>query len=297
MCCLGCVLHSCPAPLAVACSPAGGAGVRGREWMITTLFARFFGQLRVRAATSLAIPEAVGQSAGFTAFTRPPCDDFPPVARPVDDSTFPWGSPAGAAVRLSHQALPEEQPRFGAGSRHVFQRSTLAPTLSRSSTRPGAANPPRARRTALTGTKLRKDRSDMATGTGSQVLDDLAAALGCSVSTVDDDEDSLVSAPATAVPAVAGRSRATPGDEWFPETEKARKEAAVYLGLEDEAPAPPPQRPRLPLLLAVLVAFALRWRRGSCSPPPSKCRRSSRACVGLAGAQAAVVALSSPRPV
>ena len=30
----------------------------------------------------------------------------------------------------------------------------------------------------------------MATGTGSQVLDDLAAALGCSVSTVDDDEDS-----------------------------------------------------------------------------------------------------------
>ena len=29
----------------------------------------------------------------------------------------------------------------------------------------------------------------MATGTGSQVLDDLAAALGCSVSTVDDDED------------------------------------------------------------------------------------------------------------
>ena len=37
----------------------------------------------------------------------------------------------------------------------------------------------------------------MATATGSQVLDDLAAALGCSVSTVDDDEDSLVSAPAT----------------------------------------------------------------------------------------------------
>ena len=79
----------------------------------------------------------------------------------------------------------------------------------------------------------------MATGTGSQVLDDLAAALGCSVSTVDDDEDSLVSAPAAKpCPPSPGGVEATPGDEWFPETEKARKEAAVYLGLEDEAPRP-----------------------------------------------------------
>ena len=53
----------------------------------------------------------------------------------------------------------------------------------------------------------------MATGTGSQVLDDLAAALGCSVSTVDDDEDSLVSAPATKTcPPSPGGVEATPGD-------------------------------------------------------------------------------------
>ena len=107
----------------------------------------------------------------------------------------------------------------------------------------------------------------MATGTGSQVLDDLAAALGCSVSTVDDDEDSLVSAPATKTcPPSPGGVEATPGDEWFPETEKARKEAAVYLGLEDEAPAPPPQRSRLPLLLAVLVAFVAALATGFMQP-------------------------------
>ena len=96
----------------------------------------------------------------------------------------------------------------------------------------------------------------MATGTGSQVLDDLAAALGCSVSTVDDDEDSLVSAPATKTcPPSPGGVEQTGNDEWFPETERARKDAAVYLGLEDEAPEPPAPRSRLPLLLAVLVAF------------------------------------------
>ena len=114
----------------------------------------------------------------------------------------------------------------------------------------------------------------MATGTGSQVLDDLAAALGCSVSTVDDDEDSLVSAPVTRTcPPSPGGVEQT-GDEWFPETEKARKDAAVYLGLEDEAPAPPPQRSRLPLLLAVLVAFVAALATGFAQPvaiePPKK---------------------------
>ena len=105
----------------------------------------------------------------------------------------------------------------------------------------------------------------MATGTGSQVLDDLAAALGCSVSTVDDDEDSLVSAPATKpCPPSPGGVEQT--DDWFPETEKARKEAAVYLGLEDEAPAPPPQRSRLPLLVAVLVAFVAALATGFMQP-------------------------------
>ncbi len=114
----------------------------------------------------------------------------------------------------------------------------------------------------------------MATGTGSQVLDDLAAALGCSVSTVDDDEDSLVSAPVTKTcPPSPGGVEST-GDEWFPETEKARKDAAVYLGLEDEAPAPPPLRSRLPLLLAVLVAFCAFLASGFAQPvaiePPKK---------------------------
>ena len=107
----------------------------------------------------------------------------------------------------------------------------------------------------------------MATGTGSQVLDDLAAALGCSVSTVDDDEDSLVSAPVTRTcPPSPGGVESTGDDDWFPETEKARKEAAVYLGLEDEAPAPPPQRSRLPLLLAVLVAFCAFLATGVAPP-------------------------------
>ena len=116
----------------------------------------------------------------------------------------------------------------------------------------------------------------MATGTGSQVLDDLAAALGCSVSTVDlDDEDSLVSAPVTRTcPPSPGGVEQTGHDEWFPETEKARKDAAVYLGLEDEAPAPPPQRSRLPLLLAVLVAFVAALATGFAQPvaiePPKK---------------------------
>ena len=115
----------------------------------------------------------------------------------------------------------------------------------------------------------------MATGTGSQVLDDLAAALGCSVSTVDDDEDSLVSAPATKTcPPSPGGVEQTGNDEWFPETERARKDAAVYLGLEDEAPAPPPQRSRLPLLLAVLVAFVAALATGFAQPvaiePPKK---------------------------
>ena len=105
----------------------------------------------------------------------------------------------------------------------------------------------------------------MATGTGSQVLDDLAAALGCSVSTDDDDEDSLVSAPATKpCPPSPGGVEQT--DDWFPETEKARKEAAVYLGLEDEAPEPLPQRSRLPLLLAVLVAFVAALATGFAQP-------------------------------
>ena len=114
----------------------------------------------------------------------------------------------------------------------------------------------------------------MATGTGSQVLDDLAAALGCSVSTVDDDEASLVSAPVTKTcPPSPGGVEQTGHDEWFPETEKARKDAAVYLGLEDEAPAPPPQRSRLPLLLAVLVAFCAFLATGFAPPviePPKK---------------------------
>ena len=107
----------------------------------------------------------------------------------------------------------------------------------------------------------------MATGTGSQVLDDLAAALGCSVSTVDEDEDSLVSAPATKpCPPSPGGVESTGDDDWFPETEKARKDAAVYLGLEDEAPEPPPQRSRLPLLLAVLVAFCAFLATGVAPP-------------------------------
>ena len=107
----------------------------------------------------------------------------------------------------------------------------------------------------------------MATGTGSQVLDDLAAALGCSVSTVDDDEDSLVSAPVTRTcPPSPGGVESTGEDDWFPETERARKDAAVYLGLEDEAPAPPPQRSRLPLLLAVLVAFCAFLATGFAPP-------------------------------
>ena len=55
-------------------------------------------------------------------------------------------------------------------------------------------------------------------------------------------------------------------DDWFPETERARKDAAVYLGLEDEAPAPPPQRSRLPLLLAVLVAFVAALATGFMQP-------------------------------
>ena len=107
----------------------------------------------------------------------------------------------------------------------------------------------------------------MATGTGSQVLDDLAAALGCSVSTVDEDEDSLVSAPVTrSCPPSPGGVEATPGDEWFPETKKARKDAAVYLGLEDEEPVPPAPRSRLPLLLAVLVAFVAALATGFAQP-------------------------------
>ena len=107
----------------------------------------------------------------------------------------------------------------------------------------------------------------MATGTGSQVLDDLAAALGCSVSTVDEDEDSLVSAPVTrSCPPSPGGVESTGDDDWFPETEKARKDAAVYLGLEDEAPEPPPQRSRLPLLLAVLVAFCAFLATGLAPP-------------------------------
>ena len=114
----------------------------------------------------------------------------------------------------------------------------------------------------------------MATGTGSQVLDDLAAALGCSVSTVDEDEDSLVSAPVTrSCPPSPGGVESTGDDDWFPETEKARKDAAVYLGLEDEAPAPPPQRSRLPLLLAGLVAFCAFLATGFAPPviePPKK---------------------------
>ena len=115
----------------------------------------------------------------------------------------------------------------------------------------------------------------MATGTGSQVLDDLAAALGCSVSTVDDDEDSLVSAPVTRTcPPSPGGVEQTGHDEWFPETERARKDAAVYLGLEEEAPAPPPQRSRLPLLLAVLIAFVAALATGFAQPvaiePPKK---------------------------
>ena len=114
----------------------------------------------------------------------------------------------------------------------------------------------------------------MATGTGSQVLDDLAAALGCSVSTVDEDEDSLVSAPVTrSCPPSPGGVESTGDDDWFPETEKARKDAAVYLGLEDEAPEPPPQRSRLPLLLAVLVAFCAFLATGFAPPviePPKK---------------------------
>ena len=105
----------------------------------------------------------------------------------------------------------------------------------------------------------------MATGTGSQVLDDLAAALGCSVSTVDDDEDSLVSAPA-AKPCPPSPGGVEQTDDWFPETERARKDAAVYLGLEEEAPAPPPQRSRLPLLLAVLVAFCAFLATGFAPP-------------------------------
>ena len=105
----------------------------------------------------------------------------------------------------------------------------------------------------------------MATGTGSQVLDDLAAALGCSVSTVDDDEDSLVSAPVTRTcPPSPGGVEQT--DDWFPETERARKDAAVYLGLENEAPEPPSQRSRLPLLLAVLVAFVAALATGFAQP-------------------------------
>lgn len=87
-------------------------------------------------------------------------------------------------------------------------------------------------------------------------LEDLAAALGCTMSTVDDDEDGLVaSKPATTTgcPPSPGGVESTPGDEWFPEAEKARKETAVYLGLEEEeAPAPAP-RSRLPLVLALLV--------------------------------------------
>ena len=107
----------------------------------------------------------------------------------------------------------------------------------------------------------------MATGTGSQVLDDLAAALGCSVSTVDDDEDSLISAPvAKACPPSPGGVEQTGHDEWFPETERARKDAAVYLGLEDEEPEPPAQRSRLPLLLAVLVAFCAFLATGFAPP-------------------------------
>ena len=114
----------------------------------------------------------------------------------------------------------------------------------------------------------------MATGTGSQVLDDLAAALGCSVSTVDEDEDSLVSAPVTrSCPPSPGGVESTGDDDWFPETEKARKDAAVYLGLEDEAPEPPAPRSRLPLLLAVLVAFVAALATGFAQPviePPKK---------------------------
>ena len=113
----------------------------------------------------------------------------------------------------------------------------------------------------------------MATGTGSQVLDDLAAALGCSVSTVDDDEDSLVSAPA-AKPCPPSPGGVEQTDDWFPETERARKDAAVYLGLEDEAPEPPAPRSRLPLLLAVLVAFVAALATGFAQPvaiePPKK---------------------------
>ena len=107
----------------------------------------------------------------------------------------------------------------------------------------------------------------MATGTGSQVLDDLAAALGCSVSTIDDDEDSLISAPVTTpCPPSPGGVEQTGNDDWFPETERAQKDAAVYLGLEDEAAAPPAPRSRLPLLLAVLVAFVAALATGFAPP-------------------------------